>query len=121
MGERVASQSARRPIYRVAALRRGRRGAWSSTVPGLGVGWKTPSSVHATTLAPQGRRGAAKFGHDQLAPAVAGSGPSLDATCPLRAGAAANGKTGFPQPIQPSRAALSSLPRRRILMRPAPT
>ena len=79
MGERVASQSARRPIYRVAALRRGRRGAWSSTVPGLGVGWKTPSSVHATTLAPQGRRGAAKFGHDQLAPTVTGSGPSLDA------------------------------------------
>ena len=95
MGERVASQSARRPIYRVAALRRGRRGAWSSTVPGLGVGWKTPSSVHATTLAPQGRRGAAKFGHDQLAPTVTGSGPSLDATCPLRAGAAANGKTGL--------------------------
>ena len=100
VGERVASQSAQRPIYHVAALRlqgatRCVTLARSSTVPGLGVGWKTPSSVHATTLAPQGRRGAAKFGHDQLAPTVTGSGPSLDATCPLRAGAAANGKTGF--------------------------
>ena len=44
---------------------------------------------------PAGTRGAAKRGPDQLAPTVTGSGPSLDATCPLRAGAAANGKSGF--------------------------